>query len=281
MPLHTLVMTTVCLATKGSEGETLFGMLACLLCLLGNGANPLLKADISVMGLLGIEEDVRECSHTDLNPLEFAEKIPEEVISRWPNKIKIGWRVFCHVLDLSQAEWQFRLAWESASSVADEEFSNEFGEATHYRDDVLSIEETQDGDTAPGVPVTIQCQMHKWHNNFFGRNRTLSTIWAAVQTEFMTYRKLAEPDSWISEYFDMESLLSGLDSGYGEVEIRLVVEDMMKSYCDCGIFEDVHDDVCIRVQEVSKYYFSNLEDWTRSTFIASPQYRMKSWYNMY
>lgn len=82
MPLHTLVMTTVCLPTKESEGETLFGVLACLLRLLGNGANPLLKADISVMGLLGIEEDVHECSHTDLNPLELAEKIPEEVISR-------------------------------------------------------------------------------------------------------------------------------------------------------------------------------------------------------
>jgi hypothetical protein len=79
----------------------------------------------------------------------------------------------------------------------------------------------------------------------------------------------------------MESLLSDLDSGYGAAEIRLVVDDMMKSYCDCGIFEDVHDDVCIRVQEVSNYYFSNLEDWNRSTFIASPHYRMRSWYNMY
>lgn len=165
--------------------------------------------------------------------------------------------------------------------MADEEFSNEFGEANYYRDDILSIEETQDGDMAPGAPVPIQCQMHKWHKNFFGRNRTLSTIWAEVQTEFLTYRKLAELDSWISEYFDMESLLSDLDSGYGAAEIRLVVDDMMKSYCDCGIFEDVHDDVCIRVQEVSNYYFSNLEDWNRSTFIASPQYRMKSWYNMY
>ncbi|KAH8787302.1 hypothetical protein BGZ57DRAFT_968841 [Hyaloscypha finlandica] len=281
MPLHTLVMTTFCLATKGSEGETLFGMLACLLCLLGNGANPLLKADISVMDLLGIEEDVHECSHTYLDPLEFAGEIPEEVISRWPKKIKIGWRVFCHVLGLSQAEWRFRPAWESASSVADEEFFNEYGGAPHYRDDVLSIEETQDGDMAPEAPVPIQCQMHKWHRNFFGRNRTLSTIWAAVQTEFLTYRKLAELDSWISENFDMESLLSGLDSGNGAVEIWLADNEMMKSYCDCGVFEDVQDEVCIRAQEASIFYFSNFEDWNRSTFIASPGHRTKSWHNIY
>ena len=43
-PLHTLVIVASYLTFSGCEGETLFGLLACLLCLLRNGADPLLVA---------------------------------------------------------------------------------------------------------------------------------------------------------------------------------------------------------------------------------------------
>src|SRR5438045_1891921 len=66
MPLHTLVVTAVHLASQGSKAETLFGMLACLVCLLANGANPLLTAPVSINVLLSDDED-RECSHAELD----------------------------------------------------------------------------------------------------------------------------------------------------------------------------------------------------------------------
>jgi hypothetical protein len=80
MPLHTLVVTAVYLAQLGSDGENLFGMVACLLCLLGKGANPLLKADVSLNALLN-SDDSQHWSHSELDPLELAQKVPRGLIS--------------------------------------------------------------------------------------------------------------------------------------------------------------------------------------------------------
>lgn len=99
-PLHTLVVTAVYLARLGSNGENLFGMVACLLCLLGKGANPLLKAHISVKALLS-SDDSQECSHSELDPLELAQRVPQDLISKWPQERIIGWKIFCAVLGLS------------------------------------------------------------------------------------------------------------------------------------------------------------------------------------
>src|SRR5208282_6098455 len=91
----------------GCKGETLFGMLACLLCLLSNGANPLLKAHISLQALLGSEQ-ADECSHKELDPAELAEMVPASFMSMWSKEVGIGWQVFCHILRHSQAEWKPR-----------------------------------------------------------------------------------------------------------------------------------------------------------------------------
>ncbi len=37
-------------------------------------------------------------------------------------------------------------------------------------------------------------------------NEDLGTVWAAVQTELLTYRRLREEDQWISVNFDMQAL---------------------------------------------------------------------------
>ena len=44
------------LSVSGCPGESLFGILACLIYLLGLGANPCLRADISLAVLVGAEE---------------------------------------------------------------------------------------------------------------------------------------------------------------------------------------------------------------------------------
>jgi len=274
MPLHTLVVTAVHLASQGSNGETLFGILACLLCLLRHGANPLLTAPVSLDSLLG-SGDGFECSHEELDALELAQKVPDHLICRWSREVNTGWQLFCHVLKLSQAEWQPKRPRREESTASD--FHNEFGEFIENRDSedaiVIDDADTEDEDRQPSFPP--KCK--DGSDCFFGNSWDLSTLWAAVQTEFLTYRRLGEEDAWISSNFNMESLLESLTSG-NELSINLVQEDMMKDYCACGAFKDA-DETCPVIENVSKYYFSNLEDWYRSTFLEIPYH--DSWYEIY
>jgi hypothetical protein len=264
LPLHTLVVTTVHLASNGSSGETMFGMLACLLCLLGNGANPLLTAPVSLDALLGYEDD-HQCSHEEINPLELAKKVPDYLISEWPHEVGTGWKVFCLVLELSEAERrpnQSRQG-EKATSEYRNEFS-EFIEDIVDDEDAISINDEDIDEESSHDALPTECQGCGEYC-YFGTDRKLSTLWAAVQTEFVTYRRLQEEDPWISSNFNMASLLDSLTSG-DEISIHLVQKDMMNEYCDCGSFTRA-DEGCARSEDVSKDYFANLDDWNRSTFI--------------
>jgi hypothetical protein len=115
-----------------------------------------------------------------------------------------------------------------------------------------------------------------YQQNFFGKNKSLATLWAAVQTELLTYRRIAEGDLWISANFDMQSVLESLEKGK-ELSIRLVSEGMMKPFCSCGIFCDSEDPACLRVEEASARYFSNLEDWNRTTYLHAFEHRKQVW----
>ncbi|PVH82759.1 hypothetical protein DL98DRAFT_619155, partial [Cadophora sp. DSE1049] len=228
-PLHTLVVTAVYLAQLGSQGETLFGMVACLLCLLGKGANPLLKAHVSPTALL-TDDDSQKCTHSELDPLELAQSVPDTIISNWSDERVIEWKLFCTVLRLSQNQWNSK-------------------------------------------PLSPPVQRIR---NYFGKNRTLAALWASVQTELLTYRRLAEGDSWISPNFDMASVLNSLETG-DELSISLVSKSMMKTFCRCGVFLDALDPVCVRAEEACSRYFSNLEDYSRSTFLSTPLGREEFW----
>jgi hypothetical protein len=280
LPLHTLVVTAVYLACQGSKGENLFGMLACLLCLLGNGANPLLKASISVNSLLSDDDDdCQECSHVELDPLELAQKTPDNLTSRWSYEIKIGWQVFCHVLSLSQVEWGSKRP-EQRDSPTTDEFHIEFGDFIEESDngeDAMSIDDIDNDEEITEPPLPTECSSNKRHDCFFGRNRNLSTLWAAVQTELLTYRRLQEGDPWISPNFNMKSLLWSLNSGH-KLSIALVEKKMMSSYCDCGIFHYAGDAVCVREEEACVQEFSNLDDRDRCNFIYCPVNRQDYWY---
>jgi len=95
----------------------------------------------------------------------------------------------------------------------------------------------------------------------------LGHIWAAVQTELLTYRRLRDGDSWNSENFDMATILENLKSRTG-ISIGLVQKSLMKPYCACGRF----DDTCGFVLRglAAKDYFSNLDNWKRTTFVGVP-----------
>lgn len=233
LPLHTLVLVGLHLSCSGCKNETLFGILSCLLCLLSNGANPLLKANISVQALLG-SEDIEHCTHEEVDPAELAEKVPTGLTPTWSREIGTCWQVICNVIRRSQAEWKDRPSKRRAAS--DQE---------HY--------------------LPTDCPPDDFRRNFFGGDRSLASLWAAVQTELLTYRRLEEGDECISPNFNMYTLNEGLISR-GMVDIALVQNKMMKPFCGCGQFPEAVP-ACPIVDDAAAYYFSNLDDWNRTTFI--------------
>jgi hypothetical protein len=126
------------------------------------------------------------------------------------------------------------------------------------------IDVDEDIETGPRFRYCKECGTDE---SFFGGSRDLSTLWAAVQVELLTYRRLQEGDPWTSLNFNMHTLLEGLISGIG-VCIGLVEKGMMSEFCKCGNFYKALGFICVCAEEVSAYYFSNLEDWNRSHFIS-------------
>lgn len=271
LPLHTLVLVGLHLSCSGCKNETLFGILSCLLCLLSNGANPLLKANISVQALLG-SEDVEECSHEEVDPAELAEKVPTGLTSTWSKEIGTCWQVICNVIRRSQAEWKDRPSKRRAASD-EREHNEEFDTFIRHTEDDMSIDE----ETSQEHYLPTDCPDNDAHSNFFGGDRSLASLWAAVQTELLTYRRLEEGDECISPNFNMYTLNEGLISR-GMVDIALVQNEMMKPFCGCGQFPEAVP-ACPIVDDAAAYYFSNMDNWNRTTFIHSPEERAYHWFH--
>ncbi len=280
LALHTLVLVGVHLSQSGCEDENLFGILACLLCLLHNGANPLLVANISIPALLGNDES-NECEHEDLDPLELAEKVPANLKSKWSGNLSTGWQIICNVLEHSQKQWKERPSRRKSPSK-EREREDEFDTFIEYGDDEMS----ENGEASNDPYLPIKCSSDEDHENLFGVSKILPSLWAAVQTELLTYRRLGEGDGWISQNFDLESLNDSLLNKEAP-GISLVQKPMMNTFCACGEFRTVKDGfghgypvtpACPLVDEAAAYYFANLEDWNRSSFITCPEDRCESWF---
>ena len=246
LPLHTLVLTAFQLARNGCHEEDLFGVLALLLCLLSHGANPCATAHISISALLDIESEER-CAHEELSPADLAEQVPEAMTSTWPLLARRGWQLFCFVLRNSHHErsWEDleRVQWELIDEV-DQSFS-------------------------------ATCDVH-WDFEMpssFGKSKVLGHIWASIQAELLSYRRLEETDSWTSEYFDMEELLTRLEGG-DDISLGYLKQDMLKPYCRCGKYGAGFDTAFL--EQTAKYYFSNLDDYERLTAIPCPTRFRKS-----
>lgn len=127
-----------------------------------------------------------------------------------------------------------------------------------------------DEETSHEHRLPVLCPDHENDVNFFGANKVLAPLWAAVQTELLTYRRLKEGDEWVSQNFNMHSLKEGLIAK-GKIDIELVQKQMMKPFCPCGCFLQSIFRIPM-VDDAVAYYFSNLEDWNRTTFIPSPDF---------
>lgn len=286
LPLQTLVLVGLHLSQSGCKDENLFGILACLLCMLSNGANPLMKAEISLQALLS-DDAGSGCNHEELDPAEFAERL---LFISWPSmgtdELKIGWQVVCQVLKRSQSEWNADPS-RRRSAPKDEGYDGDSVPTSESGHDVMSIDfeasinssetemSTEEEEESGEKHRCIRCDFGGGH--FFGRSKDLASLWASIQTELLTYRRLQEGDSWISPNFDMKALNESLICG-NKVDIALVRKEMMKPYCWGGEFPDACL-ACPVLEDVAAYYFSNLEDWSRSTFLAADECREEVWFN--
>jgi hypothetical protein len=259
-PLHCLVMIAFHLAQFGCEGETLFGILAILACLLAYGADPLCKAHISIKALLNI--DLTDgCNHEILDPAELAGRLTDALKSTWSNETKLGWHVFCRVLRFAQLE--HRKHTHARYSLGNPCYVDAF--AIFPRDhDENYIDESDTKEYHP------PCKHISSNGNFYGGSKTIGTLWAAIQTELVTYRKIEHGNRWISDKFDMRALLTGFSVGDGVSRLQLVSEGMMQPFCHCGRFEHVLDADCAGAQDACAYDFCNLEDVDRVAFISMP-----------
>jgi len=237
LPLHTLVLTAFYLGNDGCEDEDLFGVICCLLCLLRNGGHDHVSdaAEISLSLLFG-EDDGNTCTHNSLSPAELAETLWQTKVSYWSTTAAMGWQILLHII---------REAEEGSGN--------------------------QHGLLEPSSPDNLtDCGFHEYFDGgyVFGANERLGHIWAAAQTELLTYRRRSEDESWTSENFDMEALLQSLETKTA-VSIPLIQKSMMRRYCPCGLFKDgwVECSYGVRREGAAAYYFSNLDDWARTSML--------------
>jgi len=115
-----------------------------------------------------------------------------------------------------------------------------------------------------------------WHSYSHGMRTTithspvLATLYAAVKTELLTYRRLRKLDPWISENFDLVRLLRDLQEGDDNLHsIGLVQKGLLRPFCSCGVFTGQPQAVA-SASDACMHYFSNMDDWGRTTFIPFP-----------
>jgi len=244
-PLHTLVMVAYSLAQFGKRDEDLFGILAVLLSCFTRELGRLRRVDIDVSALFDMEllgrEETQLCKHQKLYPSELAQLVPASAVMKWSKKTREGWEIFCLVLERIE-KLILTILRERYGPISDdyEHSGNRWLWNSYY---------TYGNDI-----------------NIFTEDKCLRLLWTAVQTELLTYRRLNEDDPWVSPNFDMTTLLESLRNGEDDIDIGLVRRGMMRPEGVDHITRYLPL-YWVRATDVSMYYFANMDDWSRTTFI--------------
>ena len=232
-PLHTLVIIAFTLAQFGTKDEDLFGIVAVLLCMLQLGADPGLAVELSP-SMLFPDEDL---DMMDIPGCDHQELSAAQLAELVPLSYIRTWS------SLAKTGWNIFCLALDRSEKQWEAWENPYS-------------------------ADIKCR----HPSNFGSDNVLRILCSAVQTEALTYRRLKEGDPWMSPNFDMYTLLNGLRQG-NEVCVNLVKDNMI-DVCECGVFKHPLQSTVAptRAEEVTKFHFSNLEDWSRTTYQRTRSY---------
>jgi hypothetical protein len=244
-PLHSLVMTAYHLASQGRDGEDLFGILACALCLIFEGFDPSVKADVSIRALL-LSSSVVECDHEELTAAELAERIMTEPATRsWSAMVRTGWSVLAGVL--------------RRCDMATVEKSGDGNDKPEWSDD-------DDNDEFMGCtePDPEALYMHRNSGvEFCGKLRKdLSALWSSVQAELLSYRRLDDRFDWTSQNFSMETLQMQLSRGE-DLMVGYAARNLLKAHCACHSFGRYPFAVLAEALDPD---LANLDLWGRATY---------------
>ncbi len=201
-PLHALVLVAFHLAENGRPGETLFGILACLLTLLAGGINPLLKVEISVRALIQ-NQDCEDCDHTRMDAAELISQVPQQLVSLWPTEAQLGWRVFSQLLHHAKLAEQVHIQ----PRVRDED---------EDESETFTSSETESEWPRPETAFRSRydhprCRSCRHDDCWSLKSRYFTAIWSAVLAEMLTYRRLDVIDPWLSSNFSMQAIIDWLD----------------------------------------------------------------------
>ncbi|KAJ4420993.1 hypothetical protein N0V82_004035 [Gnomoniopsis sp. IMI 355080] len=273
-PLHALVVVAFFLANSGLPGETLFGMIACMVCLLTLKAESSPTAEISVPALLDLDEN-SECQHSLMNAAELASAVPYEIVHTWTPEVQLGWEAITELLDhCAQRE-------ESLEIAATGDSSDRFGGTLSHEAEAHWDNDVSDGDPDSEADDACHHIIHQQYNEIGEAvacgDKRLGTIWAAIQVELLNYRRLEEGDPWPSSLFKVGDVVEELRSkddrttGNGRLMDNFG-EGAVQAFSRCGLIYRAKHPGCVRREEACITHFANLEDWKRTTFINARDY---------
>ncbi|KAF1955045.1 hypothetical protein CC80DRAFT_475126 [Byssothecium circinans] len=249
-PLHTLVITAYYLATQGCEEEDLFGMLAILLCFITCGFDVQRAANVSISALFQDLDWESICDHSEMTPAELAETITQTNFSQSMNsKAQRGWSVFCGILRLCQN-----------NSILDEDLMRDGTDEEEDDEDFTAV----DPPDVDHQDLNYGDHIERKNTNLLRRRKDVGTLWAAVQAEILTYRRLEKGDSWTSNYFSMEDLHSQLSLGV-PLHTGFSEEGLLQTHCVCGGFNSYPFPTLL---DATTEYVANLDVWQRATYAA-------------
>ncbi|UZP40108.1 hypothetical protein NXS19_007924 [Fusarium pseudograminearum] len=255
-PLHALVATAFFLGQSGMPGETLFGPLAILVCLINMGVDFSMRMDISVEEILRTSES-GQCRHKPMTAAEMMMCVPASVIHSWTNACQVGWDCLLHTLRLAESSDAENSYWRDHDSPECE----------------LSARETG------GESQSSECVLQYIHDDeiFKCTHKMIGIMWATIQAEVLTYRRLTVNDLWISDNFQMLALQAWLKGETEYFKTPLVVQGMMKAHSRCGWFheQDGYPWIAAKASDVCKEWFANLDDYGRTTFV--PEVAIVDW----
>lgn len=263
-PLHTLIIVAFYLSERGMDGETLFGVVSCLACLLALGANANLTVDVSVEELLG-SPDNQGCRHQPVDALQLAQQIPRSNIDRWSLSCKCGWR--CLLLILGRATIGLAKEPSTSAKQIDDVCGSILNGGALEENDVMD-ETWGNADGLSEVSVN-ECRARGNHD-FFGipcQETDIGILWATVQTELLTYRKISNLDPNISDNFRLAALERWLEGSTEWFETPLVEDEIMKEHSKCGWFVDSQQFFNPMASETCSRQCMNLDVPSRASFI--------------
>lgn len=254
-PFHTLVVVAFYLAQLGMAGETLFGPLAVLVCLLRLRGRVSIKAKVSVKGILGAA-DSELCDHDPIDAIDLLQAVPEGVVAQWSSACQVGWRCILEVL-LEARRWEHQTSLGEDASPSPEPEEDLMSCPIDLTSCPIDLQFDKDFHSEDGLNLPAGCPIS-------------SLLWATIQTELLTYRRVQQTDRWISDRFSMEALCAWLTGDTETFETALVQEGLMEwktheGPC-CGWFD--YGEVFLPVaSEVCTKHFMNMDVYGRASFI--------------